>query len=203
MVLQVLAHARKIVAHLDAVVTQMRRRADAGEHQELRRAEGARAQDDGPGGAGARPPAPAAILDADGALAVEQQPENLRVGQDAEIGAAPRRPQIGPRGAVPPAPALGGLHEADADLGRRIDVGHAPHAGVDAGLEERDRERVHRADVRDRERPAGAATGVGAVLKILQAAEIGQNALENPNRGSRAPPSRYNLPDCRGHRTWR
>jgi len=41
MVLQVLPDARQLAHHLDALRAQFVRRADAGQHQHLRRAEGA------------------------------------------------------------------------------------------------------------------------------------------------------------------
>src|SRR5271169_82993 len=57
------------------------------------------------------------VLDCDGAAAVEDDAVHLRLDDDLEIGPLHRRPQIGARGARPPAAAPRLLAPADAVAG--------------------------------------------------------------------------------------
>ena len=189
MVLHVLAHAGEVVPHLDAVLAEVRRGPDAGEHQELRRAKAARAKNDCFGSDCAPALAPAQILDAGGAGALEREAQRLRVGHDAQVGAALGRPEIRARRAVPPALSLAGLHVAHAHLRRQVDVFPERHARLDAALDQGAGERMHRADVGDRERAAGAPVLVGAALVILQPAEVGQHGLEVPASTAESRPA--------------
>ena len=102
------------------------------------------------------------------------------MGQHPQVPPPHRRPEVGAPRAVPPAPLLGGGHVADAGLRRRVDVRHALDPKVDAGLEIVVGERVQAADVGDRERAARAVIGIGAVLVVLRALEVGEHALEVP-----------------------
>ena len=90
-VLQVLADARQLVAHLDAVRLQQLARADAGDLQQLRRADGAGRRGHLAPAARAASAAASQELDAGAAAAVEAQPLGVGAGQDASgwAGAAP------------------------------------------------------------------------------------------------------------------
>ena len=74
MVLQVLADAGQVDDDVDAVLAKMRRRADAGEHQELRRDVGAGGEDDlGVARMGAMLGAVMQVADADGAAVLDDR----------------------------------------------------------------------------------------------------------------------------------
>ena len=84
-ILQVGADARQVVHHLDAVLLQMPGRADAGELQDLRRADRARRQHDLAAARGAPLGAVLAVAHADGAPAVEAPGRHQRLGLDVEV----------------------------------------------------------------------------------------------------------------------
>ena len=80
MVLQVAANARQLVPHLDAVVAKPLPGPDAGELEDVRRADRARAQDHlGPGVRGFDP-ALVEEFDTGAAPALDHQPLDLRLG---------------------------------------------------------------------------------------------------------------------------
>ena len=189
MVLHVLAHAGEVMANLDAVLAEVGFRPDAGQHQELRRAEGAGAEDDGLGGGCLPALAAPEVVHADDARALEPESQRLRVGHDTQVVAALGRPEVGARRAVPPAPALGGLDVAHAHLRRCVDVLAEGHARLDAGLDQDAGERMQRADVGDGKRPARAPVLVGAALEVFQAAEIGEHVLEVPAAAAERRPA--------------
>ena len=140
MVLQVPADAGQIVDDPDAVLLQMPGRADAGEHQELRRVDRPAAQDDFAAGAGGAQRIALAVFDAARAPAVQQQPGRQRVLRHGQVG-APCRPfqgrfQIGVRGAPAPAAMDRHVHRPEAFLAIAVHVGGAAVAGLRAGFDE-------------------------------------------------------------------
>ena len=117
-VVQVVAHGQ-VGDDVDAVLPQVRRRADAGQHQELRRAEDAGAQDHLPGGPDRLAPGGGDDLDAGGAAALDDDPRDVRAGQDRQARQAVAV-QVADRGAVAQ-PAAGVLLE-DRDAFLRLAV---------------------------------------------------------------------------------
>ena len=88
MVLQILAD-RQIDDRLDAHLAQMRGRADAGQHQQLRRVEGAAGEDHLALGVDRdASPLSLTIFDAGRARALHHHAGRMRAGLDREIGAA-------------------------------------------------------------------------------------------------------------------
>src|SRR3546814_6666249 len=81
------------VDHFDAVFLEMRRGTDTGEHQDLGRADRSCGEDDLAPRDGAPRPLAGAVGDADGALALEDHPFDVGVGDDGEVGTLARRAQ--------------------------------------------------------------------------------------------------------------
>ena len=180
MILQVLAH-RQVDAGLDPHFGQMRGRADAGEHQELRRIECAAGDDDIAIGLGADCVAAVEdIFDAGGAGALHQHLGRMRAGGNGEIGAVAGRPQIGARRRRTPSVADGVLAAADAFLRFAVVVlgrGQAERlAGVQPGIEQR----IGGLGELRAERPRAAAIGILATLPGFGAPEIRQHVGVGP-----------------------
>ena len=85
MVAEILADRRQLVLHLDAVLLQDLRPADARQLEDLRRRDAARRQDDFRG-ARLHDLAVLLVLDADAALALKQHAQRMGVGHDFEVG---------------------------------------------------------------------------------------------------------------------
>jgi hypothetical protein len=91
MVLQVLPDWQ-VDQRRDAELAQMPGRPNAGQHQDLRRAEGAARHDHLPGGGGAVQAAAPEIFDASGGGAVECNPRRVIAGRRKAVAAEERRP---------------------------------------------------------------------------------------------------------------
>ena len=87
-VVQVLAHARQIVHHRNAVLLQLRARANAREHQQLGRQQRPGAEQHFARGAHFQLPA-LAVLHAHRTAALHQHPRGLRAGDDLQVRAGP------------------------------------------------------------------------------------------------------------------
>ena len=179
-ILQIVADAGRVEHDIDAVLLQQLRRPDAGELQQLRRViRAARDQDFLARPRGAQI-AVLAIFDGPRAAPFEHNALRQRRRFDAQIAAALRRPQIGKRGARPPAAPGRGLEEAGAFLARAVEVGIGGYAGFRRGDDEGFRQRIGVPPVRHRQRAAGAVIFVGAALLVLGLLEIGQHVLIAP-----------------------
>jgi hypothetical protein len=116
MVVEVGADAGQVVQHRHADRLQMRRRADAGNLQQMRRVDRAAAEDHLARRGELAVGAALAERDAGAAFAVEQQLGRDRVGLDLEIAAPARLAQKGLRGRAAPAAAPRHLRIGDAFL---------------------------------------------------------------------------------------
>ncbi len=154
MVAEVLAHRRLVEQQLDFAHRQVLGRADAGEHQQLRRVVGAAAEDDLALGAELLHLAELAGLDPDRAGALEEHAVDVHVGHHGQVWALSRRVQVGDGGARPHAAALGHLVHADAVLLGAVEVLVAGQARLHPGLDEGGRDLVAGALIGDRQRPA-------------------------------------------------
>ena len=136
MVAEVLAYAGGVLDDRDAVGTQVFRRAHAGEHQDVGRADGAAAQDDFVG-LGDENLAAGFQLHADGPVAVEQYPMDVAVGLDGQVQAVAGFGQVAQVGAHPDAVGVVERRGADAVGIGVIVVPGFGKAGGDAGGVER------------------------------------------------------------------
>ena len=155
--------------------------ADAGEFEELRRADRAGRQDHLAARPRRPPRAAAQIFDADGAAALEQDAGGVRAGLDGQIGAFHRRAQEGAGGRHAAAVLRGDLVDADAFLRRAVEVGIEGQAGRPSRLQVEPGEGVHMGGhVADMDRAAPAAPVVGAGLVVLDRLEEGQQIVIAP-----------------------
>jgi len=182
-VLQVLAD-RQVLAHLDAQRAQVVGRADARVHEQHRRLVGARRQDHLALDAQLARDAVLDDLDADGAVALEEDARDEAVRDDVEVRAAERRLQERRVGGLAAAVALGDLEAAHALLAGAVEVGVVLVAGVDRRLDHRVDELVVRAALAHLQRAADAVELALAALVVLGALEVGQHLVEGPAGGA-------------------
>ena len=180
MIAEVFADAGQVGDDRYAERAQALGRTDAGQLQELRRIERARRDDDLAAGESLLRLAAAQIVDAAGALAVEQNAGGERLRHDAQVGASARRFEIGGRGRRAHAAAHRRLVIAGAFLRRAVEIVVAAMTGFDGGVDEGLGERMLVAHVRDAERSVAAVEFVGAAFVALGLAEVGQHILEAP-----------------------
>jgi hypothetical protein len=182
---QVGAHRRHVGDHVDAVLAQVVGGADAGQHEQLGRAEGARGEDHL--GAG-----PDGLLNAVGAIghpgrpaALDDQAAGERVGDDLEVGRLGG--QVGVVNALPTAVDLGHLVEADAFLLGSVEVIVRLGAAPDGRHDELLGLRGFMAQVGDLEGAAGAVVWARALFRadvVLGAQEVRQQFLVTPARAA-------------------
>ena len=182
MILQILADAAQRDRRRDAVRAQLVRIADAGQHQGLRRVDGAAGQDHLALRRARSCARRSAVFDADRARALEQDARHQRAGLDRQIGAPERRPQIADRRAAPTAVADRHLDAREAVLLGAVVIVGRRMAGLAAGVQIRLDQRVGVARVLDGERPVAAAIRVRAALPALLPPEIGQHVRVGPAR---------------------
>jgi hypothetical protein len=180
-VLQVLADARQLVHQRNAHALEQRARPDARELQQLRRLDGAGAQQHLGTAARGLQHAALPVADAGGAAPFEHQLAGQRLGLDAQVGPLLHgRRQVGLGGAAAPALVRGELVVAGAFLRGAVEVAGARHAdllrAVDEGLDQL----VLRGNVRNLQRSAAAVEGVGAALVALGLDEVGQHVVVAP-----------------------
>ena len=179
MVLQVLAD-RQIDHRLDADRAQMIGRADAGQHQDLRRVERAAAEDDLALGVGVKRLAALLIVDAGGALALHGDARDMGAHLDREILPLHRRMQIADRGRAALAVADGILAAAEALARAAVVVVGDRQAGHARGFEPGGEHRVRGLGPLHADVAAGAAILALAVLPALDALEVGQHVRIGP-----------------------
>ena len=133
---QVPAHAGAVGEHRDVVLAQVRGRADTGQHQQLRAADGASREDHLGVGPGRLLDAAAQVADAGRPAALDVDAGHQGVGLHGEIRPADGRVQVGVgRRPAPPAP-LSHLVVPDAILAGAVEVVVAGLAAVLRGADE-------------------------------------------------------------------
>ena len=121
-VLEVLAHAGRVVHDVDAEAAEQRLVTDAGELEQLRGVDRAAAEDDLAGVDACALPAAAAVVDADRALALEPHLGGDREGLDVEVLAVPDRVQVGASGGEPAAAVQVAVEPREPLLPVAVDV---------------------------------------------------------------------------------
>ena len=183
---EVLAHRGLVEQDVDLAQHQVLGRADAGEHQQLRRVVGAGAQDHLALGAELLDLPELGRDDADGAGALEQDAVRVHVRHHREVRPPHGRVQIGDRRAGAHPAAHRHLVGPEAVLFGAVEVFGAGEPELDAGLDERRAHDVLRAAVGDGQRPAGAVKLVLAALVVLGLLEVRQQVVEGPARDAPA-----------------
>ncbi len=171
---------RQVDHRRDADLAQMSGRPDSGEHQDLRRAEGAARHDHFPGGIDAVQPAAFEIFDALGRGAAEYDPRHQRAGLDAQVLARHRRPQERRGGGGAPAVADGILAAPESLLGGGVVVRRIRDAGRLGGLDPCRVQRIGGSGEFGTERAGAPAPGVFAAREGFAAPEIGQHVRIGP-----------------------
>ncbi len=181
MVLQVSPDRRTVMHHLDAAGAQHVGGPDARQLQQLRRIDRAAGEDDFAARARLVPVPALLVGDADGALALEQDAGRQRVGLDAQVRPALRRPQIGARRRHAQAAMRGDLVDADAFDGLAVEIGIEREAGLLPRFHPQVGQRMDRAlDRVDMQRPAGAVPRAGAERMVLHALVERQHVVPAP-----------------------
>ena len=179
-VCEVAADARPVGHDRDPVLEELRRGADARQHQELGRVDGPAREDDLAPRRGLDRAAVQAAGEAHGAAALEHHPLGQALRPDREVRARPRAVEVGAGGAPAHPVADGAVHPAEALLLVAVDVlGHGI-AGLPARLDEGVVERVGQGAVARVERPVVAAVAVTAFFPRLGALEVGQHVRIGP-----------------------
>ena len=182
MVLQVAADTRQVVQGPDAERRQMIGRADARQHEELRRVHHAARQDDLAAAARDLVAAVDHVAHAHGAVLVEDDALDQGVGDDVDVVAVALDggPEIGARRAPALLLALGHLVVADAVLLGAIEVVIARYAERRAGADEAvvDLERI--ALLGDVQRASRAMIFVVVAFVVLRLPEEGQHLAIAP-----------------------
>src|SRR6266403_71597 len=181
MILQVLSDAGQMMRGCDAVLRQRGVVADAGKHQQLRALKRAGGKDHFAAGADLPDILALAVLDADRALALEQDAGGLRLGLDAQIRArchewmdvaACRAPAL--------AVVLGDLVGAEAFLLLGVEVFANPELRLARGLQIDLPHRIVGAQPGDMERAALAVILAVEFGIIFGAFEVGQHVGVGP-----------------------
>ena len=179
--MQVLSHAGEVGDDVDSVRPQVLRGADPRVEEKLRRPDGPTAQDDlrRTRSLAARGPRP---LDADAAVALEQQAPRRGAQDELEVGARLDRADVRGRRAVADAVLDRVLHERHTVLRGAVVVGVRGDAALLRGLGDRhvDRVRLERGDQAHGARPAGLAP--------LDALVDRQHVLPRPPFGAETGP---------------
>ena len=190
-ILQVAAHALQLLHHLDPVAAQVLGPADAGDHQQLRRGDGARAQDHLARGADRLDRALVHHLEPGAAPALEGQPPRGAAGQHGQVGPRLGRVQVGHRRGTAPPVAHGLLEMRHAVLPGAVVVGIVGITRVDPRADvEVDHLAFHQA-VRDGQRPLAPAQRVvaAAALVALGPLEQRQHLVPRPAAAAHLRPA--------------
>ena len=190
-VLQVLAHAAERRPYPNAQPLQQGRVADARELQQLRRIDGAAAQDHLAAGVQALQLAAAHRLYAHGARRVvgpvEQDAGRERGGLQRQVGALQGRAKVRHRGAPAPAPVHRHVHRAKTLLAKPVHVVGACITRLLAGRDEGLVERVAAGTGAHMQRPGVAPVGVTTLGARLGAAKVRQATRVGPFRQAVVP----------------
>ena len=142
-------------------------------------------------------------LDADRAVALEDDALREHAGAHLQVRPVRHRVQVRVGGRPALAVALVDLEAGDPLRAVDVEVGDVLVPGLHRRLEHRVDQRLHRAALRDGERPADAVEGVLAALVVLGALEVREHLVVRPAGRRRPRPSRRSRAGCRGGRSSR
>ncbi len=188
-VLEVLADARQVGDHRDAVLAQERGGPEAGQLQELRRLDRARAQQHLARCAHRGLRAVTPIADAHRAPPLELDAGRAGTGLDRQVGPPARGLEIRGRRRAAQAVARRQLEVAGAVLPRAVEVVGARNAELAGGGDQGLDERVPPGDVGDRERPVAAVVLARAAGVRLRLDEVAQGLARVPAVGAERLPA--------------
>ena len=178
MILKVASDPAQRHAHTDADLGQVVGSTNAREHQQLRRVDGAAAEDDLARGVREPGAAAAQILDPDGAAILDCDARGMRPCPHRQVAPAQCGMQIPCRCARAAAVADGPLAPAEAFLADPVVIFREGMPGLDAGRNVGLVQRINRFGAADMERPAPAAQLGLAVFPGFRALEVGQQPRE-------------------------
>ena len=177
---QVRAHAGAVHDHADADVAQVVGGADAGQHEQLRAADGAGTQDDLALDIGGLLHATLQVPHPRSPAAVHHNPGGARVGLDLKVGPRHGRAEVGVRGGAAAAAGLGHLVEAASVLLRAVEVVVGGQPALLGGGDPRLGHRRLEAEVGHGQRPGPAVVGIGASGVALGPAEVRHQVRVTP-----------------------
>src|SRR5271166_1952089 len=179
MIVKIRSDLGRIDDDVDSEALEMLSRPDPRDHEELRRSEGAAADDYLTPRVKPLLDSGATNDDADRLSALEQDAPRLGFGKDREVRRG-RRLQIRPCGVVSTAILLKHLIGADALLRGAIEIRIAPESRLDCGLDEGFDRRIAVAEIADVKRSADAMPRVRAARVVFRALEVGKNVRPAP-----------------------
>ena len=169
---QVRAHAGAVHDHADTDLAQVVGGPDAGQHEQLRAADGAGAQDDLALDVGGLLDAALQVPHPGGPAALHHDLGDARVGLDLKVGPRHGRAQVGVRGGAPAAILLGHLVEAAPVLLRAVEVVVGGQPALLGGGDPRLGHRRLEGQVGHGQRPGPAVVGIGTAGVALGPAEV-------------------------------
>ena len=188
MVLQIGADPGAVGDDLDAHVTQMRRRADARQHQQFGRVEGRGCDNDLTVCADCLDLAAALDFNTDGLAVFDDDPARQAFDQ-LQVGALQRRPEIGIGRRPAPSPMDRLFHRPEAFLLLAVIVFGHLKPGLLSGLDEAFIERVFLIATADMQRAFGAAPALLSAMGMFHPLEIGQHIRIGPAVGAGLGPA--------------
>ncbi len=180
MILEVLADPRQVGTDGDLVAPEGRARANPGTHQDLRRVHRTRAEDHLAGGDPFHRAGGMEDFHPGCPVPVERHPEHTGPGRDRQVGASPRRPEVGGCGALPFAATLGHMEEPHPLGGPVVEVIQHREAGGHRGIEPGPRDRARVAGQVDLHGATGPQVRAGSGAMVFRPTEERQDILPPP-----------------------
>ena len=180
MVAETGADAGQVPHRLDAHFGEMLGRADAGELEQVGRAERAAGDDDFAPRPRPLGPRQRLVFDARRAAVLDQQAARLGGGLDVQVRPLFRRSQVRLRGAPAPLARAGELVEAGALLLRPVEIRIGGDTGLDSGVYHGAVQLPFGRHVRDAERTARAVQHIPAAFIVFRLDEVRQHRIPVP-----------------------
>ncbi|MBB4234746.1 hypothetical protein GGD57_001302 [Rhizobium esperanzae] len=180
MVLEIAADTRQTMFHLDAVAFDFGRIANAGQHQDLWRVDGAGGKDDFATRSCNLDFAVLFELDPDRLFVLEHEPADYGIDLHRQVRTLHGGPQEGSGRRRAPTVFDVEIVDAETVLRGAVEVGVERIAGLFAGLQIDHGKLIDDRRLADRQDATGAVEGIVSSKIFLRLAEIGQHILERP-----------------------